>query len=252
MFGRILMVAVLIVSLTGVASAALQLGIPETIQYGVGGVAPNNLGITPAVQDISSNMTIAFWFKAAAGQSGTWNRVMGSLAHFSFATYPAQVTGFEINFVSDPVNHSLALALSTQGVAGGPGGVNQCMGIAGAADGELHHVAWVITDDVSPLGAGNGTVYKYLDGVLLTEEQDFYAGAQSYIQGVGFSENLGQPLVIGATSYNPGYLQASFEMGDLRIYDNVLSAGDIANLVPEPMTMSLMAIGGIALLRRRR
>jgi len=251
MFGRILMVAVLIVSLTGVASATLQLGIPETILYGAGGVAPNNLGIYPAVQDISSNMTIAFWVKAdPVDCATTYHRLIGSCWDYLNPPEVDHGTGFEVNYTSDATNHSIVLALNTLEMNGGPGGGNQLMTIPNAGDGNLHHVAWVITDDESPLGPGNGTVYKYLDGLLLTAAQDFHEGAQSYIQGAGFDNNNSKDLVIGAASYMG--LVANFEMGDLRIYDTTLSASEVLALVPEPMTMSLMAIGGIALLRRRR
>jgi len=63
----------------------------------------------------------------------------------------------------------------------------------------------------------------------------------------------GYPLRIGAQSDTLG----NYFLGDideLRIYSRALTADEISTLytIPEPATLSLLALGGIALLRKRK
>jgi len=41
-------------------------------------------------------------------------------------------------------------------------------------------------------------------------------------------------------------------LSDVRIYDQALTPGEVAGTVPEPATIALLSLGGIALMRRRR
>jgi len=96
--------------------------------------------------------------------------------------------------------------------------------------------------------AAGGDLKMYINGTQQTDVQALTAGHDL--------ANLGNWLVgaerVGSRFYNGA-------LDDVRLYDNELSASDVGALttagplyVPEPATMSLLALGGLAILRRRR
>jgi len=52
------------------------------------------------------------------------------------------------------------------------------------------------------------------------------------------------------TDCNVGYYRGSLD--DVLIYSRALTQSEIKQLVPEPATLSLLALGGLAVIRRRR
>ncbi len=113
---------------------------------------------------------------------------------------------------------------------------------AGAAPatevGAWHHVTWTNT-------AGSNEQSIYVDGQLVVSGA---AGGTG-----GYSANGGQTLLIG-TSNNGGSFNG--DLDDVRVYDEVLSAAQIADLatvaIPEPTSGILLSLASLALLRRRR
>jgi len=61
-----------------------------------------------------------------------------------------------------------------------------------------------------------------------------------------------QPAEIGHYKFTDNTQEYSGLMDDVRIYNNAMSAAEIRRMVPEPMTMTLLALGGLVLYRKRR
>lgn len=101
--------------------------------------------------------------------------------------------------------------------------------------GTWHHVAATFS------AGGNLTVY--INGVAQTDVQA--------ISAAHALENLGD-WTIGAERIGSRFYNGALD--DVRLYDNELSAQEVASLaaIPEPSTTALFGLAGLALLRRRR
>ncbi len=92
------------------------------------------------------------------------------------------------------------------------------------------------------LRADNGTFTAFLNGQSVGSNT-YELNSMTHVAGLGCSW------------FNSGGTDANRFIGmidEVRIYDRALSQGEIEALnVPEPATMSLLALGGLALLKRR-
>lgn len=64
----------------------------------------------------------------------------------------------------------------------------------------------------------------------------------------------GEPTLFGANSDGSAAQDSYLDGGldDVRFYDNALTQSEVQALVPEPASAALLALGGLAMLRRRR
>lgn len=109
--------------------------------------------------------------------------------------------------------------------------------------------------DVESITAEDGMVMFYLDGILLDSVafDEFVMAGQFFDPTVSFGDNSANrisPISIG--DLNPmtrgtaaGFDRVVFALGGSGAIDTI-------TYVPEPTTLSLVALGGIALVRRRR
>jgi hypothetical protein len=112
------------------------------------------------------------------------------------------------------------------------GNGNDNLNIDDLAVGEWHHHAIVKTGT---------TIDYYLDGV--------FSSSRVLNEAIG-TESL--PFFIGGNPGAPGGEFFNGGIDDVRIYDNALSAAEIAALIPEPSSALLGACGLLFMLRRRR
>lgn len=169
-----------------------------------------------------SGFTITTWLKA-----DSWN---GNSGVFQVQ----QIAGSSVD--TNGGNKVIGAWVGNTGIAWGriieSGGATQTMTQAGPSItlGEWTHLAY----------RGNGSSYEvFINGVAVAASAVAYNGTL----------NTHANIVIG----RQGSETWSGLMDDFRIYDNALSEGEIAALVPEPSTLMLLnTLSLLGLLRRRR
>jgi len=103
--------------------------------------------------------------------------------------------------------------------------------IVSNGNGIWTHQAWVFD---------NSMIHFYVDGELRTSQ-----AATGEISAPGVDFRLGHLSWTNAYNFRGN-------IDDVRIYDNALSAGEVAAIVPEPATLMLLGMGAFGLLRRKR
>ncbi len=132
----------------------------------------------------------------------------------------------------------------------------------GFARGELSY-ATDYGHDAGHVGTSNSIIDGQWHLLTMTydgAEMRMYFDGQlqdSLLYSIGCDSNTA-PLQIGYHYYPyndgaEGLHNWAFDgaIDDVRIYNRALSQAEVASLVPEPGTMSLLALGGLALLKRR-
>ena len=186
--------------------------------------------ITPDLDDLNSAMTVACWVKDAGG----------------IMNYPALVADGPSTYAQNNGDESwLFGAYPEAGWIGygqlywqtWHGGVKRNLNSTAAipSDGLWHHVA-ATYDGV--------TKNIYIDGQL--------AGTGAAAFGAIQVNEL--PVTIGGCAMTGGGSQRNYngQLDGVQIFGTALSAAEVDALVPEPMTMTLLGLGSLVLLRRKR
>lgn len=107
------------------------------------------------------------------------------------------------------------------------------------ADGLFHQVAGTYDPTIALLSL-------YVDGVLVNTNR-----SGTFVIGDTIVQNATRNWYIGGDSAHADRLYSGL-IDDVRIYDEALSAEEVRALVPEPATIALLGLGGLALLRIRK
>ena len=177
---------------------------------------------------IKVDFTIAFWVKGWPGDSTDYGLV---------------TRGF-----TDGGNHGMGVGVksSSDNITFKLGDKSDPTTGDDLGDANWHHVAVVVN-------ATTLQMLSYIDGDLagtmdIDEFGNYYyrdsnpGGDEAYI--VFGADQSGEDVAL--TSF------AKLPLDEIRIYNEALSETAVGALVPEPATMSLLALGGLAMIRRRR
>lgn len=187
--------------------------------------------------ELPNTKTLGSSFTLAAMVKGTTQDRMVVFSSYYGGDTPGNVLLFDVNAGGDsPDNTRMRFLLGTGGA------VNIETSTWGSvSDGAYHQVA--VTFD-------NGIVKFYRDGVNV-ETHDASGQATSYTNGDA-------NLFVGNNT-DAGFNQFAGSMDDILVYDRALTTAEISNiynngaatLVPEPTAVSLLALGALAMRRRK-
>ncbi|MFA5203687.1 MAG: LamG domain-containing protein [Lentisphaeria bacterium] len=182
-------------------------------------------GVSDAVavgsNTLGASYTITAWINADAFTSTNTNHDQNVI----FAQYGTPYPAGRMSFMVNPDGYLTSWE-------GGPGGSGSASGTTHLSTGQWYFVA-LSNSNKSAVGYLNGNVE--FDKTFVYDPQDL-------------DNTIGS---LDTSLENAGNFDGLIK--DVRIYDTALTQAEIqAVMVPEPAALGLLALGGLALLRRRR
>ena len=181
-----------------------------------------------SLEGIDDQLTVSFWMRATTVGQANWVRI------FQHGTEGNPSRTWLID--RDSGSNYTSMRVDTMG-AGGQFNQNIARTGPNTFDDEWHHLVYVID---------NGNFKKFVDGVMTSG---------TYNHGDGLYNT--RDLYIGGRNGTAQYVGL---LDDVAIYDTALSNELVGMLheganplnIPEPATLSLLGLGALALVRRRR
>jgi len=171
--------------------------------------------------DLSTAITITAWLKAdGASRPGQWEMW---LSKGNTSGWRSCQNGYQ-----EPVNTTMFFGVN--------GDQANLYGSHTALDGTWHHVACTFDSTA-------GYMAIYVDGQLDNFRDD--------LAGVQILQNPGVNVWIGSCTEWTGGTWIG-QMDEVTVWNEALNAEQIQAMVPEPVTLSLLGLGGLVLLRKRK
>ena len=210
-------------------------GTTAYIDAGGSGVVDTALGLAGGSYTIS-------WWQNWAGNNGNRQRIiskdsdgLGSGIAINMNYYPAYgAPPANYPFVGGPVLEISQL----NGLGNSP-----AVPVSASIIGSWHHMA-VVFD------ATAGTLTVYIDGVDNATPAAFgsLTGVSPVVNATGENFFIGSRR--GMAGSDGQYFVGSLD--DIRLYNNALTQSQVVALIPEPASLSLLALGAAAVVRRSR
>ncbi|MFW6164383.1 MAG: LamG domain-containing protein [Planctomycetota bacterium] len=187
-----------------------------------------------SLEAIDDQFTLSFWMRARLADQGNWVRIFqhgteanGDQTWLVDRFSSTDRTNMRVDTVDDPGPPFVDGQFNQNIATGGPT----------TFDDQWHHLAYVID---------NGSFKKFVDGAVTSG---------SYKHGAGLANT--RPLYMGGRNGTAQYVGL---LDEVALYDQPLDDDLVRMLangapplnIPEPATVSLLALGGLALVRRRR
>jgi len=238
----------------GVTAGGTSFG--KTSSFAIPGIMPIDINGNPTGPVVDADVmkfpkmtTSAQGYKMWPGAAANGSYSAGDVNQYALVMdiyYPAASTNkYRALFQTSATNSNDAdWFIGDDAATPSPDGI----GISGVYNGTIrpdtwYRIALVVNLDA---GAGNPSYMKYINGHLVGSQSIFGS------RFAPWSAASGNPSWI--LSDNDGETEVGY-IDHVQFYDSALSADQVAALggiVPEPATLGLLALGGLALLRRRR